>query len=63
MLAKIDRERRYIFYGFIFGVIALFENALYIDVFEASKMAYNFWLVSGMIVGYYSLYEKRKKKA
>lgn len=62
MLAKIDREKTYLYYGFIFGVMALLINALYIDVFEASKMAYNFWLVSGLIVGSYTLYEKRKKK-
>lgn len=61
-LASMDHEKRYIFYGFIFGVIALIINAMYVDVFEASKMAYNFWLVSGFIVGYYSFYEKRKKE-
>lgn len=63
MLTKLDKEKLPLFYGFLFGVMALVINALYVDVFEASKMAYNFWLVSGMIVGYYSLrYEKRKKK-
>lgn len=62
IMAKIDTEKRHIFYGFIFGLIALLVNALYVDIFEASKMAYNFWLVSGLIVGYYSFHEKRKKK-
>jgi hypothetical protein len=61
-LARLDRQKRTLFYGFIFGVIALIVNAMYVDIFEASKMAYNFWLVAGMIVGYYSFYEKRKKK-
>ncbi|MBI1863082.1 hypothetical protein HYS00_03110 [Candidatus Microgenomates bacterium] len=61
-LAHIDHEKRYLHYGFIFGVIALLVNALYVDIFEASKMAYNFWIMSGMIVGYYTFYEKRKKK-
>lgn len=61
-LAKMDREKRYIFYGFIAGVVALMINALYVDVFEASKMAYNFWIVSGLIVGYFAVYEKGKKK-
>lgn len=61
-LARIDKEKKHIFYGFIFGVIALIVNATYVDIFEASKMAYNFWLVSGLIVGYYAFYEKRKKK-
>jgi hypothetical protein len=61
-LARIDKDKRHLFYGFIFGVIALLVNALYVDVFEASKMAYNFWIVAGLIVGYYAFYEKRKKK-
>jgi hypothetical protein len=41
-------------------VLALLINALYVDVFEASKMAYNFWLVSGLFVGITTLYDKNK---
>ncbi len=47
----LKAEERLIFKGFIFGVIALLINALYIDVFEASKVAYNFWLVAGLYTG------------
>lgn len=45
--------------GYIFGLFALLINASYIDVFEASKMAYTFWLVSGLFVGLCLIYEKK----
>jgi hypothetical protein len=32
----------FVLYGFVFGTVALLINALYVDVFEASKIAYNF---------------------
>lgn len=38
--------------GFFFGLGALLFNASYIDVFEASKVAYTFWTVAGLFVGY-----------
>lgn len=44
-------DERIIYYGFIFGMGGLMINAAYIDVFEASKVAYHFWLVSGIFVG------------
>lgn len=45
--------------GFIFGVGALLINATYIDVFEASKVAYNFWIVSGLFIGYSKIIKKK----
>ncbi len=45
----------FIHYGFTFGLLALLVNGLYVDVFEASKVAYNFWLIAGLYVGYISL--------
>jgi hypothetical protein len=60
LMKHVAQNDRYIFSGFIFGTIALVLNGIYIDVFEASKVAYNFWLVAGMIVGLSTLYEKRK---
>lgn len=42
-------------WGFIFGLGALMINASYIDVFEASKVAYTFWTIAGLYIGYYSL--------
>ncbi len=41
----------FVLYGFVFGTVALLINALYVDVFEASKIAYNFWTVAGLMVG------------
>ena len=38
-------------WGYLFGFGALMINASYIDVFEASKMAFVFWLTSGIFVG------------
>jgi len=60
-------KQKIIFLGFIFGWMALMINALYIDVFEASKVAYNFWITSGIFLGFINqnqnkkLYEKQKK--
>ncbi|PIY70461.1 hypothetical protein COY89_01050 [Candidatus Roizmanbacteria bacterium CG_4_10_14_0_8_um_filter_36_36] len=49
--AKISHQKQgYLWWGFLFGYFALLINASYIDVFEASKVAYNFWLVSGMFI-------------
>jgi len=61
--AKFGRrviEYKTLTFGFICGVLALLINALYIDVFEASKVAYNFWLVSGLFVGISTYYAKNK---
>ena len=56
---KFDHERRYVYYGMLAGTFALLINALYIDIFEASKLAYNFWLLSGMTFGLLTYYEKK----
>lgn len=37
--------------GLTGGVIGLCINALFIDVFEASKVAFSLWILSGIIVG------------
>jgi len=53
------KENKLVSLGFIFGLIALLINATYIDVFEASKVAYTFWTVAGLFIGYSGLtYEK-----
>lgn len=51
-ITKISKENKILAYGFIFGLFALLMNAAYIDVFEASKVAYTFWLVAGIFTGY-----------
>ena len=55
---KLSMEEKIIGYGFIFGFFALFINASYIDAFEASKVAYTFWTLAGLYIGYYSLNTK-----
>lgn len=51
-ITKISKEYKILAFGFIFGLLALLINATYIDVFEASKVAYTFWLVAGIFTGY-----------
>ncbi len=45
--------------GFGSGAIGLAINALFIDVFEASKIAFLFWLLVGVTIGTLRLYQKR----
>lgn len=46
--------------GFSFGLIALLINATYIDVFEASKMAYTFWIVAGIFMSFSKIKNEKK---
>lgn len=48
---KMKKNYRYLFLGLIFAIGGLLINASYIDVFEASKMAYTFWTILGIYVG------------
>ena len=48
---KLKGEIRLIYFGFLFGLGALLFNATYIDVFEASKLAFQFWITSGIFIG------------
>lgn len=58
---KAPFEEKVVGLGLIFGLIALLGNATYIDVFEASKVAYTFWTIAGLFIGYYSLSTKNIK--
>ena len=49
--------------GFSAGVIGLSLNAVLIDVFEASKVAFQLWLLMGIAVGALSLYASKKFNA
>ncbi len=44
-----------VFFGAVLGlfavIVGLLVNAVYIDIFEASKVALSFWAVSGLIMG------------
>jgi len=44
--------------GFVAGTFGLLLNALLIDVFEASKIAYSYWILMGLTVGLLGLYKK-----
>ncbi len=50
-----------VYAGFLFGLVALLINASYIDVFEASKVAYTFWFVSGLFIGSLNFYKTKSQ--
>lgn len=45
--------------GFISGVVGLALNATLIDVFEASKVAFLLWILTGITIGELRLYQTR----
>jgi hypothetical protein len=49
-----------LYFGYIFALLGLMINATYIDVFEASKMAFQYWIITGMFVGSIALNSKVK---
>ncbi len=63
-LKQAPPYERYLLLGFLFGMFGLMINAAYIDVFEASKVAFIFWCIAGFFVGFVqnSGYEIRAKK-
>lgn len=50
--AKKDPKEGMIIAGILAGFFGLLINAVMIDIFEASKVAFIFWMVMGMAVGY-----------
>lgn len=50
-------------YGFVASIIGICINALYIDVFAASKVAMSFWLIAGMVIGQASCDDPTNSKA
>lgn len=46
--------------GFIAGTFGLFLNAFLIDVFEASKIAFSYWLLMGITLGLVTLYKREE---
>ncbi len=59
---KISQEGRYIIVALLFGTFGLLVNAVLIDVFEASKVAYLFWTLLGTFTGMAMLKEQSIKK-
>lgn len=45
--------------GFVAGVLGLALNAILIDVFEASKIAFLLWLLTGVTLGLLNLYQRK----
>lgn len=57
-LPSIDsRPVKSFIFGFTAGIAGLAINALFIDVFEASKIAFVFWLLTGAVLGFVHLYK------
>ena len=56
-IRKTKDQNKILYLGFLFGFVALLLNATYIDVFEASKIAFIFWSLTGIFIGPL-LYEK-----
>ena len=57
------KEDRYLYLGVIIGSWGLLVNALYIDVFEASKVAYTFWFTMGIFFALTRLENDAKSKS
>ena len=49
-----NTEHTVLLLGILAGFGGLLVNATYIDIFEASKIAYIFWMLMGIVVGYLS---------
>ena len=45
--------------GYVAGVIGLALNATLIDVFEASKIAFSLWILTGIVLGTLTLYQRK----
>ena len=61
ILPEVDSPvvRSFVF-GFIAGSVGLALNAVLIDVFEASKIAFVFWLLIGVTIGTLHLYQNKE---
>lgn len=49
-MKAISEKEKPLYLGFLFGLFGLLFNAGYIDVFEASKVAYQYWMIAGLFV-------------
>ncbi|MDO8657814.1 MAG: O-antigen ligase family protein [Candidatus Levybacteria bacterium] len=61
LLPKVDSPiiRSFVI-GFLAGSFGLALNAFLIDVFEASKIAFTYWLLMGVVIGALHLYKKEE---
>ncbi|OGK17306.1 hypothetical protein A2774_03835 [Candidatus Roizmanbacteria bacterium RIFCSPHIGHO2_01_FULL_39_12c] len=58
-IKALAQSEKFVYIGYIFGLFGLLINATYIDVFEASKVAYTFWSMTGIFVGSLTLNHKK----
>ncbi len=59
LLPKVESHiTRSFVIGFIAGAFGLALNAIFIDVFEASKVAFSFWILVGIVLGTLNLYKE-----
>lgn len=54
-----DKKTRSLAYGFLAGLLGLSLNAVLIDVFVASKVAFVLWAVVGVVLGSVKLYQEK----
>ena len=52
---KTKQSERYLYATFLFGFVSLLITATYFDIFEASKVAFQFWMMTGIFIGYSKL--------
>lgn len=57
-IKHLEQNEKYIFQAIFFSLFGLLINAGYIDVFEASKVAYVFWYTMGIFVGRINILKK-----
>ncbi|MEX2007354.1 MAG: hypothetical protein WD992_01135 [Candidatus Levyibacteriota bacterium] len=58
LLPKVDSKlARSFILGFVAGTFGLALNAVLIDVFEASKIAFSYWLLTGIVLALLSSYK------
>lgn len=58
ILPKVDSPlARSFALGFVAGTFGLILNAIFIDVFEASKVAFSYWILMGITLGILYLYK------
>lgn len=61
ILPRVDSiVTRSLVLGFVAGTFGLLLNGVFIDVFEASKIAFMYWLLMGIILGTLDLYRKEE---
>lgn len=58
---SLEKPKRIFFYAPLFSLAGLLMNATYIDVFEASKVAFTIWMVLGIFIGVLGLKKNHEK--